>query len=58
MLFRSPATLRDWSGLDGEAMVVGARDHAEIWTPERWDGYRGTMESSDALAAQLEGLGF
>jgi len=53
-----PATLREWSGLGGEAMVVGARDHAEIWTPERWDGYRGTMESSDALAAQLEGLGF
>jgi MraZ protein len=53
-----PATLRDWSGLEGEAMVVGARDHAEIWTPKRWDGYRGTMDSSDALAAQLEGLGF
>jgi DNA-binding transcriptional regulator/RsmH inhibitor MraZ len=39
-------------------MVVGARDHAEIWTPTRWDVYRGSMESSDALAAQLEGLGF
>jgi DNA-binding transcriptional regulator/RsmH inhibitor MraZ len=38
--------------------VVGARDHAEIWTPTRWDTYRGSMESSDALAAQLEGLGF
>lgn len=53
-----PATLRTWSGLDSEAMVVGARDHAEIWTPSRWDAYRGGMESSDALAAQLEGLGF
>ena len=53
-----PATLRSWSQLEGEAMVVGARDHAEIWTPTRWDVYRGSMESSDALAAQLEGLGF
>ncbi len=53
-----PGTLRTWSRLEGEAMVVGARDHAEIWTPARWDTYRGGMESSDALAAQLEGLGF
>ena len=53
-----PATLRTWGQLDAEAMVVGARDHAEIWTPKRWDSYRGGMESSDALAAQLEELGF
>lgn len=53
-----PSTLRTWSRLESEAMVVGARDHAEIWTPARWDTYRGGMESSDALAAQLEGLGF
>ncbi|MEY4389332.1 MAG: hypothetical protein RLZZ432_1051 [Chloroflexota bacterium] len=53
-----PATLREWGGLAGEAMVVGARDHAEIWTPARWSSYRGGMETSDNLAAQLEGLGF
>ena len=53
-----PATLREWGGFAGEAMVVGARDHAELWTPSRWGTYRGTMESSDALATQLEGLGF
>ena len=53
-----PATLRTWGQLGAEAMVVGARDHAEIWMPQRWDTYRGGMESSDALASQLEGLGF
>ena len=35
-----PAYLRDSIGLGGEAVVVGSRDHAEIWAPDRWDAYR------------------
>ena len=52
-----PASLRAWAGLESEAVVVGSRDHAEIWAPARWDEYRREMESPDALAEHLTGLG-
>jgi MraZ protein len=52
-----PAYLREWAGLEGEAVVVGSRDHAEIWSPARWDDYRVALESPDELAKALEGLG-
>lgn len=52
-----PASVREWAGLESEAIVVGARDHAEIWTPDRWSSYQREMGSPDALAAQLTGLG-
>ena len=52
-----PAHSRTWAGLEGEAVIVGARDHAEIWSPERWSGYRREMESVDTLAQRLTGLG-
>ena len=52
-----PSSLRTWAGLNGEAVVVGSRDHAEIWTPARWEDYRRAMESPEALAEHLAGLG-
>jgi MraZ protein len=52
-----PAFLREWAGLDGEAVVVGSRDHAEIWAPARWDGYRLALEDPEELAKALDGLG-
>jgi MraZ protein len=52
-----PAYLREWADLEGEAVVVGSRDHAEIWSPARWDSYRTALESPDELARALEGLG-
>ena len=52
-----PSSLRNWAALNGEAVVVGSRDHAEIWSPARWDDYRKAMESPDELAQHLTGLG-
>ena len=52
-----PAYLRDSAGLAAEAVVVGARDHAEIWAPATWDAYRRGLEDSAALAEAIEGLG-
>jgi MraZ protein len=52
-----PVGLREWAGLENEAVIVGARDHAEIWAPARWDAYRREMESPDALVQHLTGLG-
>ena len=52
-----PAYLRSSIGLGGEAVVVGSRDHAEIWAPKRWDDYRRGLEDPDKLAKALQGLG-
>ena len=52
-----PAYLRDSIGLAGEAVVVGSRDHAEIWAPDRWDDYRRALDDPQALAEAFEGLG-
>jgi MraZ protein len=52
-----PASLRSFAALEGEAVIVGSRDHAEIWAPARWDEYRRELESPEALAQYLGGLG-
>jgi MraZ protein len=52
-----PAYLRESVGLRGEAVVVGSRDHAEIWAPERWDDYRRALDDPQELAKAFEGLG-
>jgi MraZ protein len=52
-----PAYLREHIDLGNEAVVVGSRDHAEIWAPARWDDYRRSLEDPDALAEALQGLG-
>ena len=52
-----PQSLRAFAGLEGEAVVVGSRDHAEIWAPARWDDYRRGLEDPDALAQAIAGLG-
>jgi MraZ protein len=37
--FRIPAELTKWAGLDGEVMIVGVRDHLEIWSIPKWHQY-------------------
>lgn len=32
-----PPDLRDYAGIDRDVMVVGALDHAELWSLERWE---------------------
>ena len=52
-----PGYLRDMAGLASEAVVVGSRDHAEIWAPDTWEAYRRELEDPAALAEAIEGLG-
>jgi MraZ protein len=52
-----PAYLREGIKLGGEAIVLGARDHAEIWAPETWATYRRGMDDPDAFAKAIQGLG-
>jgi MraZ protein len=52
-----PAFLRESIGLGTDAVVVGSRDHAEIWAPDRWDAYRRALDDPQELARAFEGLG-
>jgi MraZ protein len=52
-----PEYLRGWAGLASDAVLVGSRDHAEIWAPGRWDDVRRGLEDPDELAGHLAGLG-
>jgi MraZ protein len=49
--------LRAYAGLETEALVLGSRDHAEIWAPVRWDEYSRSLEDPTAFAAAIAGLG-
>jgi len=52
-----PAYLREEIGLDGEAVIVGVRDHGEIWAPKRWSEYRRAMEDPQTFAEAIRDLG-
>ena len=52
-----PAFLREEADLAAEVVVIGARDHAEIWSPARWATYRRAMDDPGAFSAAIQGLG-
>jgi MraZ protein len=52
-----PALLRDYAGLESEAVVVGASSHLEVWSPARWTTYSAPMNEPAAFAEHLQGLG-
>jgi MraZ protein len=56
-LDRQGRVLREWAELAGEAVIVGSRDHAEIWAPGRWESVRRELEDPARLAEHLVGLG-
>jgi MraZ protein len=53
-----PPYLRDYAGIDKQAVIIGLYDHCEIWNPERW---RERQEESDndpeGRAEQFASLG-
>ena len=52
-----PGYLREHIDLGSEAVVVGSRDHAEIWVPATWATYARGLEDPDELAEAFAGLG-
>lgn len=52
-----PPYLREAIGLAGEAVIVGVRDHGEIWAPATWADYRRAMEDPQTFAEAIRGLG-
>src|SRR5690606_24148624 len=53
-----PPGLRQYAGLEKEAVVIGVSTRVEIWAAERWAGYVAQAgESFGEIAENLEGLG-
>ena len=49
--FRVPPTLFEQAGLKDEVVLIGVRDHIEIWDVERWDAYfAAKQENYDQIA--------
>ena len=51
-----PQNLREVTGLEAEPLVLGSRDHAEIWAPARWAEYSRALEG-EAFVQAIAGLG-
>ncbi len=57
--FRVPAELARWAGLEGEVMIVGVRDHLEVWTHAKWQEYVARCDPNyDQLAELALAAGF
>ena len=52
-----PAVLREFAGLEADAVVVGSRNHLELWSPAAWANYSSRMDEPEALAQHLQVLG-
>lgn len=52
-----PSYLREEMGIAAEALVIGVRDHGEIWAPDRWATYRRAMDDPATFADAIRGLG-
>ncbi len=53
-----PQGLRDYAGLNNEAIIIGLYDKLEIWKPENWTNVKAEVEENpDSIAEQLQELG-
>jgi MraZ protein len=53
-----PQGLRDYAGLDSEAIIIGLYDRLEIWNPEYWANVKAEVEEDpESIAGQLHELG-
>ncbi len=53
-----PAHLREYAGIDREAVLLGVEDHLEIWSKTGWRAFQERQaERYKAMAAELFGAG-
>ncbi len=52
-----PTSYGEWAGLSGEAVVIGAADHVELWGPEKWTAYQEKSGTIADLAEEISDLG-
>lgn len=51
-----PQNLRQFLGLNGEAMVIGQGEYFEIFTPAEWDAQMKTLQDTEANAQRFQAL--
>ncbi len=51
-----PDDLRDYAGLDRQAILVGHGAYFEIWSPGAWDAQRNALQDADANATRFAAL--
>jgi MraZ protein len=49
-----PATLRDYAGLTGKVLVVGAGEYLEIWSPDEYEAEMSRVD--EGLESTLESI--
>lgn len=50
-----PQELRDFAGLNGEAVFLGVGNRVEIWGRENWEGYEISLRSNiEKIASRLD----
>jgi MraZ protein len=52
-----PAVLRAFAKLGDQAVMVGSRNHLELWSTTAWDDWSARMDQPDVLAEHFQGLG-
>ena len=55
--FRIPVELIKWAQLSGETVVVGVRDHLEVWAADRWEEYVAGCEGQYEQLAEAALIG-
>ncbi|MDR0889808.1 MAG: division/cell wall cluster transcriptional repressor MraZ [Oscillospiraceae bacterium] len=55
--FLLPETMREYAGIEQEAMFIGQADSAEIWSVQRYELEEEKYLTPEALAAVMEDLG-
>ena len=51
-----PQFLRDFAGLENEAVIVGVGEAIEIWSPEAWAEQESLLQDADANAQRFAEL--
>ena len=53
-----PQKLRQYAGLDKDAVIIGVNDRAEIWAADAWKAREEEEMTPEKMRACLEALGF
>ncbi len=48
-----PAQLRDFAQIDKETVIIGVYDRIEIWSAQRYDSYRPSLEAIEDFASEM-----
>ena len=51
-----PQYLRDFAGINGEAVIAGMFNYLEIWSADSWEAVRSSIEDNND-ASTMAGLG-